>query len=337
MKLGRVNLGLSSIIGAAALALFGATSPALAQTGQPGASSINIRTEGSGGNIIVTGDRELEKKRVVDTLRDIAMRGRTTDRAIPRFQDPICPLVVGLGDKLGADIKARIEANTRLVGHQVAAEGCTPNAFLIMVDDPEALVDRMRKQRRGLVNPEILRRIRATLNAEYPAITWSTEIILDRYNNEAENARPLVGLDDANSGTAGDLLFSNDNRFASRIEVTNSYARTASVVVFDAYKLDNVHLDQLADYATMRILGDPQPFAELEPNQPETILNLFRMDPLDAAPGLTLIDLAYLRGLYAMQPRDPGVRLESFVLAAYDELRDGDCTLAGTPCAILNR
>lgn len=101
MKLGRVNLGLSSIIVAAALALFGATSPALAQADQPGASSINIRTEGSGGNIIVTGDRELEKKRVVDALRDIAMRGRTTDRALERFQDPNCPLVAGLGEELG--------------------------------------------------------------------------------------------------------------------------------------------------------------------------------------------------------------------------------------------
>lgn len=335
MKLGRICYGLSSIIGAAALALGSAASPALAQTDEQGAGSINIRTEGSGGNIIVTGDRELEKKRVVDALRDIAMRGRTTDTALERFQDPICPLVAGLGEELGAGIKARIEANARLIGHEVAPEGCKPNAILIMVDNPEALVKRMRKERRGLVNPDILRRVQLILNADYPAISWSTTMVQDRYGNEAQNAAPFAGLDTA--GGAADVLLRNDNRFASRIGATNAIARTAAVVVFDAYKLDNVHLDQLADYATMRIFGDPQPFAQTGTGQPDTILNLFRMDPLDAAPGLTLIDLAYLRGLYAMDPLDPGVRLEHFVLAAYDDLRNGDCTVGGTPCAILNR
>jgi len=335
MKHDRVGVSIRTILSAAALALVAPASAGLAQSGNQGADSINIRTEGSGGTIVVTGDRELEKERVVDALRDIAMRDRTTDRALTRFQAPVCPLVVGLGDKLGADIKARIEANTRLVGHTVAAEGCRPNAFLIMVDDPERLINRMRRERRALVNVDILRRARLILNADYPAISWGSTIIRDRYGNEAQNAAPFAGLEIA--GGAADVLLRNDNRFASRIEVANSIDRTAAVVVFDAYKLDNVHLDQLADYATMRILGDPQPFAQTGSDQPDTILNLFRMDPLDAAPGLTLIDLAYLRGLYAMRPRDPGTRLEHFVLAAYENLREGDCTLAAQACAVMTR
>lgn len=305
---------------------------AAAQPTSQADAAINIRTERSTSEIVVTGDRDLEEKRVKEAVRDMAMRGRTAARALPRFQEPVCPLVSGLGQQLGADMKARIEANTRLIGHEVGEAGCTPNVFLIVVDDPAGLIERMRKERWGLLNARVLRRIKASLAAGDPALSWSTSVLRDRRGLEAENGGVLAGLDARNSRTAGDLLFRNDNRAAMRTDLANSIDRTNAVIVFDAYRLDNVHLDQLADYATMRVLGDLQPLAQLGPDQPETILNLFAMDPLDAAPGLTLLDLAYLRGLYSMEPRDPGVRLESFVLAAYNELRDGYCEGGGEIC-----
>lgn len=324
-----LKTGLTIALSAAAL---GTAMPALAQIDNAAPAGINIRTEESGGNIIVTGDPELEEQRVRDALRDITMRGRTTSRALPRFQEPVCPQVIGLGEQLGADVSARIALNTRLIGHEVGEEGCTPNAIVIIVDDPKGLVERMRKERWGLLDARALRRIKAGLAADDPALSWSTSVIRDRRGNEAENGGVLAGLDGLNSRIAGDLLFRNDNRAALRTELANSIERTNAVIVFDAFRLDNVHLGQLAGYATMRLLGDLQPAAQLAPDEPDTILNLFSMDPLDAAPGLTLMDLAYLRGLYAMEPRAPGVRLESFVLAAYEDLRDGNCDAGEEVC-----
>lgn len=333
MTPGCIGKGLGTFTALALVALAGVASPVFAQA-IPQAS----QTEGTDpGSILVTGERELEQKRVIEAVRGITMRGRSVSRALPRFQDPVCPIVTGLGDELGARVKARIEANTRSIGHEVGDEGCKPNAIVMLVDDPEGLIERMRKERGELLDADALRRIRTTLRAGYPAISWTGELNTDRYGNEAETSNTVAGLDEANGRILGELLYRRDNRAASRREIATSAERTSAFVVFDARRLDNVHLDQLADYATMRMLGDVKPTAQTGPGEPDTILNLFRMDALDAAPGLTLVDLAYLQGLYALEPRDPGTRLESFVLAAYDELRGSECPEADTPCAFVDR
>lgn len=308
---------------ALALAMTGMTIGPQAQADDDLPVTVNIRTEGSGAPIVVTGDRELERDRVRDAVRDIAMRGRSQTDALVRYTDPLCVTAIGLGERLGAGLRRRIEAHSRLAGHPVAAAGCRTNALIVIVDEPARLIERLRGKRRDLFDPAANRRIRATLRRGYPAVTWSIAGTLDRYGNEMENGAAIGGL--SAPGAAGDLLLQRDSRAASRLGVPFARSRTMSVIVFEAKRLHNVHLDQLADYATMRILGNPQPYARLSEEQPETILNLFRTDPLDAAPGLTLIDMAYLRGLYSVPPGQPSTRLEHFTLAAYRELAQMEC------------
>lgn len=285
------------------------------------ADGVQIRTEESGAPIVVTGKRDLDEGRVRDAVRDIAARGRSASEPLGRYQDPLCVTVIGFGDALGERIAQRVRTRARLVGAKVAGPSCAPNATVAMVDKPEVLLDRMRRERSGLLDSDSLRRIRATLRSGYPAISWATTERRDQFGRQLPPGNPLSGYEQ--DSLFNEMMAARDNRFPSQLNVDFSLARSGAVVVFDAYKMDGVHLDQLADYATMRILGDPRSQTELGEDQPETILNLFRIGPEAAPPGLTIVDLAYLKGLYAMEPTEPGSRLETFALAAYGELAGG--------------
>jgi hypothetical protein len=315
------GLALVTALIAAQPAISGQPEPADASADEA-VETATSRTSPSRQEIVVTGQRRLDKETVRDAVRGIARRGRSAAEPLARYHDPLCVSVVGFGEALGERIAERVRMRARLVGVEVAEAGCAPNATLVMVDKPEVLIDRMRRERPGLLDSDSLRRIRAILREGYPAISWTTTERRDQFGRHLPPGNPLSGYE--RDSLWNEMMAARDNRFPSQINIDFSIARSGAVVVFDAYKMDGVHLDQLSDYAAMRILGDPRPGAHSLADQPETILKLFQSGP-DAAPaGLTLVDLAYLKGLYAMSPTEPGKRLESFALAAYEQLVDPD-------------
>jgi len=319
------------LVAAIAALLSGAGSEAYAQDrSAPRSGDVSIRTDGVGEPIVVVGDRKLDEDRVREALRDMAKRGRSAREPLGRYHDPLCVTVAGFGDVLGARIAERIAAQARIVGANVAEPGCTPNATVVMVDKPVVLLDRMGRERPGLLDADSLRRIRATLRSGHPAISWASTERRDQFGRQLAPGNPLSGYEQ--DSLFNEMMFARDNRFPSQLNVDFSIARSGAVVVFDAYKMDGVHLDQLADYAVMRILGDPRPGTDPAAEGPRTILDLFHAGPDAAPPGLTLVDLAYLRGIYTMSPTEPASRLESFALTAYAELA-GDSKDAEDDCA----
>ncbi|QIQ85616.1 hypothetical protein [Erythrobacter sp.] len=294
-------------------------------SGTNGSDGFVLRTDESDEPIVVTGKRDLDEDRVRSAVRSIAARGRSAAQPLARYHDPLCVTVIGFGETLGERIAERVRMRARLVGVEVAEPGCAPNATLVMVDKPAVLIDRMRRERPGLMDSDSLRRIRATLRRGYPAISWATTERRDRLGRHLPPGNPLSGYEQ--DSLFNEMMSSRDNRFPSQFNIDFSIARSGAVVVLDAYRMDGVHLDQLADYAAMRILGDPRPGRQPGEDESETILNLFHLGPEEAPPGLTLVDLAYLKGLYEMSPTEPGNRLEVFTIAAYAELTRG----AGEP------
>ncbi|MDC8754562.1 hypothetical protein OIK40_07910 [Erythrobacter sp. sf7] len=317
----RRHLGPIAII-AALLAL-----PAQAQN----VDEIGEDLQGREGNpIIVEGEKELERKELRDALRDVAMRGRTFSRPLTRFQAPLCLQVSGLGETLGAQVAARIEENTRTAGFHVAEPGCEHNALVIIVRRPGQLIERLREEQPRLFNAGVNRKIKAAQRRGDVAIGWSLSRIADARGRPLLQSGTFAGAGitgaEALSASAGQAVPTTSSSGVSRFKIPFSLERVLSVLVFDVDRLDGVHLDQIADFATMRLLAEPQPTVEFEEENPaDSILNLFDLDPLEAPQELTAVDRAYLRGLYAMRPNDPGTRLESFVLAAYEDIRREDC------------
>lgn len=285
----------------------------------------------SGDPIVVRGERPIEADEVREAVRDLAMRGREFTRPMPQFQAPLCLKVAGLGEAYDAAAAQRIEANIVDAGLKLAGPDCETNAVVLVVRDPHRLIRRMRQDRPMLFNVNASRRIKAARNRGDAAIAWR----LTRLGGPRGGALPQA---EGVAGAVGTNLFANAGANVpqtvrlgtTKFVIPYSVEAAFAAVVFDLDRLHNVHLDQLADFATMRLLADPQPEIELQPDRAASILNLFDVDPLEGPQRMTRLDRAFLRGLYAMRPNSPATRLEQFVLAAYENMGDTAETPAQT-------
>jgi hypothetical protein len=287
------------------------------------ADTINIRTEDIP-TIEVTGERPLTEAIIASGVRDIAKSRRTTE-PVERFLDPLCVSVAGLGEAFSQRVADRIRANANEATLETGDVDCDVNALVIVVDNPEVLIDRMRDLQPRLFAPAASRMIRAAITLKDPAIAWNSVGI--------RGSRGGVLI--ANPGfPGGGAVFDNGNAVlnqtdafrASRARIPYSVARLYSVVIFDVRQLVDMHLDQIADYATMQLLGSPRRTIDFEENGAHSILSLFKDGPWDAPTGMTQLDRAYLRGLYSMDPNEPGSRLIGSSKDAYTEIAAAECT-----------
>lgn len=294
-------------------------SPAFAQmdSGQNDEAEQVLRGE-EGRPIIVIGESELESDELRDALRDVAMRGRHHLRPLERYQSPLCVTVVGMGEQMGSHVAARIRANAAEAGAQVASEDCVTNALVIVVDDQARLIARLRKIQPRLFNARISRQIRAALRRNDAAIAWSSYALRGPGGISAASPVAETTGTDVLGNVAGANVRSTRTVRASAFLIDYSIDKVNTIMVFDVDRLDGVHLDQLADYATMRILGQPQPTVEIAEERASSILSLFDSEPAAAPRVMTGLDRAYLGGLYAMRPNDSSSRLEHFVRVAYE-------------------
>lgn len=295
--------------GLAALALVLAPAAVSAQR-----DTVNIRTEDLS-TIEVVGERPLTAAEVKDGVREIFQRRSPFD-PIPRFHDALCVHVAGLGETLGTEVGNRIRANALAAGLETGKPGCETNALVIVVNRPERLVARLREEKPQMFSVASIRQIEPQLRTNRPAIVWS----LGGLRNS--RGAPLVG----NAALPGGLVVAANANFAwpqtdafspSRVKVPFSRSKELSVVMFDVRKLDDVHLVQLADYATVQLLATPRADVAVTSNDVPTILSLFELGPRKAPAELTALDRAYLKGLYTMEPNAWSSRLGGFALAAY--------------------
>jgi len=310
MRLIAFTMLLPRILGIALLA-FGAMSPAVASE-QP---SIDPDAYGKNNNapidapseIEVRGQRQLDEDTVSDGIRDIAV-SRLPNEPRAQFSDPLCLHVQGLGRKLSERVGNRVRAHAVEVGIDIADEGCTTNAFILVVDRPAVLIERLRETMPALFDHRVTGRIRREAELGNPVISWNVQRLSSRFSNGPIRDGAI---------NAGGGLFDNQvanvptarGLWPTRLRNAFGIARTGAFVVFDVRQLNNIHIRQLADYATMQLLATPRRQIEVEELAAPTILTLFEEDALKAPRAMTRLDWSYLKGLYALRPTDWGSRL----------------------------
>src|SRR6185369_7952443 len=94
--------------------------------------------------IVVEGIRD-PKRRAGDYLDKVLPAGM--DAAIGRFEDPLCPRIVGLPEELRLQVLGRIAQVAEAARIPVNAKACTPNMLIIVVDDKKALIEGMRRKK----------------------------------------------------------------------------------------------------------------------------------------------------------------------------------------------
>ena len=244
--------------------------------------------------ILVRARTDEEVDRFVRALTETA-RGRQ----IARWNDPICPRVIGLDPAHAAFVIERMSAVARGVGIRVANGRCHGNIVVVVAGDADdftaALVRRyprlFRGHRDNLATPAEIARL-----LQPRPVRWFAA-------SATGNAEGAPIIDGINRPSVGSRL----------TEPTRENATLAFIIV-DSSKLQGLVWRQLADYLALVALARPALDASYDAT---SLLSIFQLrDAGGQGPRqLTAWDRSLLRGLYTTNAATSAARQRASIAA----------------------
>ena len=234
---------------------------------------------------------------------------------IARWESGICPVTVGQPPALASLVTDRVRDIAVSVGAPVNADAsCRPNIQIVFTTTPQALLDDVRAHDPvylGYAETSSQREKLATVTR--PVQAWyATETIDMDGMRTVDSARQVgTGITVKNIGASAMPFSSGVNRDpiylpnATYAKVTGNHINNVVrsgfnhvLIVVDSSKLAGRKFNPLADYIAMLALtqlSSPDACQELP-----SIVNMLAAGCDQAMEGMTVTDLAYLRGLYKM-------------------------------------
>lgn len=271
---------LTTIIAASALAL-SSSQPVFAQ------AAPEAQTDPA---IIVTADRAKDEEAVQGLARQVTGR-LPFDRPIARFQQPMCLAIAGVKDAFVDGFAARIVDNAKLARVPIATGECRTNALVIFTSNTRKELEQARKKNRWIFGNLGVAALTKMLASRDPAFAWRATQVL------GTNGMP-VQYDDR------ELPQNRTIEMSGRLKQPIMIGVTGAIVVIDRDAADGKTAQQLADYATLRLLAPTAEVREMTPGAPATMMTLF-LDPDNAPDELTDFDVAFLQGVYAIAGNVP--------------------------------
>ena len=211
-----------------------------------------------------------------------------------RFEDPVCPVVLGFKAPYGTVVADRMRRVADAAGIKVARDGCKPNVYLFVVRDKASLVRGLSRSASSVFgyrdDPAYAERA-VLASASAPSVAW--QVLQYRASDGSVAYRERLR---SNSRDSVLKLTTTASRIVSPLRVEFG----ASVMVIEAKSLLGADLRQLSDFAAMQLYAHTEPQMASEQKAP-TILTLLddattgRPAPLS----ITQWDLAYLKALYS--------------------------------------
>lgn len=266
--------------------------PLLAQVAETAPASVPATQPDSG--ILVTADRDKAEEAANKLARQVTGR-LPFDRPIARFQKPLCLAIAGVKDTFVDGFAMRIIDNAKAADVPLARGECKANALVIFTSNTRKELQQARKKNRaifGNLGPAALDKL---LESRDPAFAWRATQVL------GTNGMP-VQYDDR------EIPQNRTIEMSGRLKQPIMIGVTAAIVVIDRDAADGKTAQQLADYATLRLLAPTAEVTEVAPEAPDTIMTLF-LDPTSAPEGLTDFDVAFLRGVYGIAGNVPASNL----------------------------
>ena len=274
-------------------------------------------------NIVVTGEREPPTEREITAqARNISIIGDPRDNPLPRFEDRLCPGVLGLKDDAAAYIIQRIRYNAEQFDLRMSEDDgtCEPNFIVAFVDDAQnQLVELARSNGYMLAGLSVSAR-GDLLEAPGTARVWVNTLTRTRDGMPTQSSRDASGAPERRGTTFGGTDGGGNaiehsysvglppvaatQAAQSRIFFPVREDIVSVMVLFDRAQVRGKSLLQLADYATMRGFATTRETSG-EP-EAETILSLFDGDG-PKPERLTAFDLGYLGSLYEGMPNLPAM------------------------------
>lgn len=279
-------------VGVAAIAaatLFALTSPAAAA--QPAVPPASTTVEGL--TVVAPKIEQAKLPELVDRFFT-AHSGVSRSNQLSRWAAPVCPQTGGLSGPFNAFVSSRVKTVAATIGapidkHPNRNFACKTNLLIVFTTKPQGLMDDVRKHHPQMLGFHFTAQAQRLATVDHPIQAW----YMTGTKAEGGNVEP----DDPNyrmpSGGAG-------SRLTSRLESQ----LMGVLVVIDANQIVGHQIGAIADAAAMLSLARASQVKGC--SELPTILDFLNPDCPAAAdpPGLTRYDLAYLKGLYAIDPQE---------------------------------
>ena len=266
----------------AALLLSAIAMPAVAQVGVRASTADKAQT---GNEIVVTGQKK--KQEIAQALKKLIEP--TGSEQLARFEDKVCPMVIGMPRDWTIRMTRMIRDNIAAVGGKLEPAGCKPNALAIFIDQPRELVDAFHEAEPHFFNmtPREFKQF-----AETPGPVWSWHVT---------DMRGRDGQQLGQGSMNGNDFSVVRNASASRLYSNVREDMLAGFVVIDRQQTVGRTLRQLADLTTMHLLLDVKPGAGKQ--DMGSILSLFEARGEGAAPParFSTFDRGVLTGFYTQR------------------------------------
>lgn len=297
----------------AALAALLAAAPLPAQVGTRASTADSSQ---SGEEIVIQGQR----RAITQALRQ--MIAEADNDQLARFEDEICPIVIGMPRDWTAALTRMIRDNVVAVGGKAGKPGCTRNAAVIFIDQPQELVKAFAEAEPGYfaMTPRELKNFTAVTR---PVTSWHVTDMRSRDGQELGSVGSI-------GGAAADAKIVRQAS-ASRLYSNIREDMLVGFVVIDRKATPGKTLRQLADLATMHLLLDVKPNAGA--SDPGSILSLFEPRPAGAAPPprLSRFDRGALTGFYTQRENNRTAAQQRLNIAKAIEKGAGEEEQAAPP------
>lgn len=279
------------------LAFVAALLAATATTTMPAAAQVGVRSstaadEASPESIVVQGQR----REIAQALRKLIQPSESEQLA--RFEDEVCPMVIGMPRDWTAALTRMIRENIVAVGGKAGKPGCKVNAPIIFIDQPLELIQALAKEEPGFFNMTPVELAKFTA-APRPIASWH---VTDTFSRDGVQLGQVGSMAVGGTGVSAPASATiNRNAGASRLYTNVREDMLAGFVVIDRQQTPGKSLRQLADIATMHMLLDiNQQAGERDAG---SILSLFetRADGAGAPARLSRFDRGALKGFYTQR------------------------------------
>jgi hypothetical protein len=213
---------------------------------------------------------------------------------IARWEEPVCPSVVGLPGNFINFISKRVRDVAASVGAPVNAdEGCKSNIDIVFTTKPQELLNTIREKQ-----PVMLGYWSSTAQADEMAKvkhdiqSWHATQTVDL------RGHPLIDSRYAGQGNALSANAASSTGMRTGDGLRSTYYR--GLVVANPEKLGDAEIGALADYVAMLALAQPADLAVCQ--ELPSILDMTNAACRKEAPvkAMTKADTGYLKGLYKL-------------------------------------
>ena len=237
-----------------------------------------------------------------------------------RFRDPVCVKVIGLPAEFDAFVAKRIVDTARQVNAPVAgAATCKPNVNVIFSAQPQAQLTDIAKHRDVLFGFVFKADTKQVATFRRPIQSWYLTRSVGTDGNdilELNDSAPCISSYAPGSPPCDIKAPPLKGRAGSRLGNDMSSELVHSLIIADANKVAGEKIDAIADYIAILALSRWQKLESC--SGLPTILNLMAdgCDAEDRPEAATEADIALLKGLYTVDPRESGSQQRATIASA---------------------